>query len=382
MQAEFEAYVAASSCWYSRAAISEIYDLFDLIFMRINYPHKKLGKSYYAESSWLRFLQLSESGLEGVIKMKALINSLAVSLNYSHIEIESLMIRLNHIFKSDPNIVPFRALYNLLVLMIRDKYDQLKDDILCIWKYMLQRHSIFDIMKINSQHHGLLMKLSNDQETKLAFRYHYMLSRNIRDDLKFLESIEGIKTRIICIINQHFLIYSVNKMGYPIYLPRLEIHPYIEELLVALLKMTSVLRIEVGIRFNPMYFAYLFNQLSPTPRTVMTRTLVKTIIQLQYINGQQATCLESLRNFDALHAMRKEMTATEESYGQYLRNSINGPLFIARIWQRSRAVSIVQNTLEKMGVEVWSAKKFQLAHQLPVGRISPTNNQQLILFKP
>jgi hypothetical protein len=280
-------------------------------------------------------------------------------------------------------------LYTLLIII--QAYDKAALGIvspLIFWTLSKRNSDAFSIMKMNPSHFGLLEGLADTETNVDAFRYHLWAGPMASRDLKRATSMD-IKSAIADIFNDNFIPFRYQHNEKIFLMPQLEIHPVIEKKLIALLRLTVMLRIRLDIKMHPLYFNLLFDQGQgyDCHKPQIIRTLVKSIIALQFPPGRvyDDVLSGSLQKLDALHSEYTRNHCirddTVDDYTSFLLESTKTTGFVKNNWRIDNKQMSVSSIIERMAVQVWSAKFSTSTVRLSVGFMELVEDPQCLIFR-
>lgn len=349
---------------------------------------KSKGWVEYFERVWASLERLEDRKLIGVIKHRALINCVCLAISIGLAEEIDAAGKIQKILVSPRRFVPNRDLYTLLIIMQASQVTSIAmESALVFWTLAGRNSSARSIMTVNSDHFGLLEGLSDNQSSIEAFRYHLWSSPKAHQDLRLARSM-SVKFALADIFNHHFIAFHREFYGRPLLVPKLEIHPFVENRLSAVLRIAIMLRIRLDVQVHPLYFKLLFGQghNHKVDQPELLRKLVQNIIARQFpcnLRSHSST-RKSLRQLDVLHAecMASNCIRGEnpDDYADFLLESSRKSGFLENIWRIDGHRVAMNSILERMALQVWSTKYRPVLTKLDVGHMDLVGDTQYLFF--
>lgn len=274
---------------------------------------------------------------------------------------------------------PNRLLLSLLLSVLSSSFDNRKDMASSIFSRIdWPTEERFKILISSPKNFGLFDGLTDDSCLRRALRY--TLIKNFTTlEMRFIRVRLGLRqgkiTRsilvknLISLVKNNFFVSEV--LEKPVILPRIEIHPHIEEFFWSLIKMACIMRLRLPFIIHQSYISAIFFKDSDH------LNLVQLIINKQFHESENLTARrKSVHNLSTLYFITlvsgEKFSTSLKSYQAYKKAKSVGT---AGAPQSSPSFA-----LESMGCFIWNARPFPIVEAIPLAHMTPELYQRLLFY--
>lgn len=385
--------------------------------------NQRLFADKYFEDLWSMFAKHSETNIQA---NRALV-SILILLAGSHSYLEWVKECVDWIVLRPANVLPRKELFHLLIVLCRQfefssnisssNDGQLYADMIdTLWNIGIGSKQRQDLLiRLYPQYFGFLYRFIEDsKERRAVFRtllmHHYHHFDNVHllslealwrafgriseitgmifahDQPNSFSSISekrnGIEQMINTLLLQFFMPFT-NTMEVDVicYVPRIEIHPYIELLFWNLIYYAILLKLTLPFTIHPAYVEYIFYEHSIAEAPNPTH-LIQLLVANQYTNNPHFDECEQSKGAIILDAMYTQiwgdsyvtLDPTFSDFADIINATRQCNSFAKRIAERSlmSAEALEERVipLKFMAFTIWASKKRKVARKLWIGSIS------------
>jgi len=343
----------------------------------------------YFNMMWIHLQTMLPDTGENVMRVHGMFDCLSLAISWKYGERFLASTRIAYLLCLPRDHVLGRDLYTLMIMLMSSKEEGLRLEVDAVWQRLVQHYATdIEILTLVPEHFALIASLGSAEASREAFRLHLSFhSRTLFDSNIFSEL--QVTFELENILNTNFILVQRDDQKHSVLIPKLEIHPFVELRLVTLLCMAVLLRIQLPIRLHDVYFRWLFafREAFDFTRPLLTRELITIIIRYQFMTSDYEATLDrlgSLSHFETLHSKVKKdpsrNLASEQEHSKFLSKSKNGKGFLPLIWGMAGNYEEMGSILERMGMDVWSAKALYKSESFPIADMHDINDSQRFFF--
>lgn len=291
----------------------------------------------------------------------AIISVLSMMASIPEVDKDFIRASLKILFTTvSGDYIPRRSLYTLMVILAMRNESKLTSTTFLIWKYLqIGSDSLETILGINLSCFGPLASLAlhDDPDGLKLFIRKDIIKRIRENDIKRLEEIlrvenparalsidssESVLSNIHYIMTKYFLVSGIIEET-PVYLPKIQLHPFIEYGFWQLIQLAFVHRLDLShFMLHPAYLRYIFGPSHDKVGPV--KDLVETIVQEQFYS--------EARDKDDVAGWVSELDRlqiTQSSCSQIIGTSPHDFLVYRELTRRPERTSIYERWVRLVG---------------------------------